>query len=450
MPLWHRLRMSRSLPGTLASVCLALALSPITWAALTPSVPDEPVAGIADSSSPMRFALFADGAPETCAATCRLLIAASGMITADTARQFVTFVRDNALQSARGGQADAIVVVESDGGSVLGALDLGRAIRRFGFATAVGHVVERRSSTSLKYGETTGRADCQSMCSFVLLGGVQRHVPPDARVLVHQIWLGDRREDAVAANYTAEDLVVVQRDIGAILQYTAEMGGDVELVALSLRVPPWEPMRALTREELRHMKLDQDVEVPTTAAVVKTAAGPTLADEETLKIPPNGRGWITTVRAGQPVLARTHPLTLEGERIGSFSLFVACGAAPDTFTLTYRELRSGPADRGLPRSVAQVALVLDDHLQQLKILSSERTTRGGELESVATAVLPARLMRGLSSDNPASMTLETESLGNPRTVIRIGNVGFGRSFREVEKSCKEPQRFRGETRAQAQ
>jgi hypothetical protein len=442
--------MSRSLPSTLASVCLALALSPMIRAALSPPAPDGPVlAGSADNSSPMRFSLFADGLPESCATTCRPLIAASGMITVDTARQFIAFVRDNALQTARGEAADATVVLESDGGSVLGALDLGRAIRRFDFATTVGHVVEHRSSTSLKYGEISGRADCQSMCSFVLLAGVHRHVPPDARVLVHQIWLGDRREDAVAANYTAEDLVVVQRDIGAILRYTAEMGGDIELVAISLRVPPWEPMRALTREELRRMKLDQDVDMPPTAVVARTAAGPTLPDEATLKVPSNGRGWTTTMRAGQPVLARTHPLTLEGERIGSFSLFIACGATPDSYTLTYRELRSGPADRGVPRSVAQVALVFEDHLQQLKILSSERAMRGGELESVATAVVPARLVRALGSDNPVSMTLETESLGNPRTVIRIGNVGFGRAFREVEKSCKEPQRPRGETHAQA-
>src|SRR5262252_1843258 len=257
MPRWHGSGMSRSFPSTLASVCLVLALS--STVGLTPSAPAEPVAGSADNSSPMRFALFADGSPETCATTCRPLISASGMITADTARQFIAFVRDNALQAVQGGQAGATVVLESDGGSVLGALDLGRAIRRFGFAATVGRVVEHRTATSIKYGEMTGRADCQSMCSFVLLGGVQRYVPPAARVLVHQIWLGDRREDAIAANYTAEDLVVVQRDIGAILQYTIEMGGDVELVALSLRVPPWEPMRALTREELRRMKLDLDI-----------------------------------------------------------------------------------------------------------------------------------------------------------------------------------------------
>jgi hypothetical protein len=374
------------------------------------------------------------------------------MITADTARQFTSFVRDNSLQpgALQAGKPGATVVLESDGGSVLGALDLGRAIRRFGFATTVGHVVERRVTPLMKYGETITRADCQSMCTFVLLGGIQRHVPPDARVLVHQIWLGDRREDAVASTYTAEDLVVVQRDIGSILRYTIEMGGDPELIELSLKAPPWEPMRALTRDEIRRTKLDPEVEIPTALAIVKTAAGPMLLDDEPPLLPSNGHGWITTQRGGQAVLARSHPLTLEGERIGSFSLIVSCGAAPDTFTLTYREQRSGPADRGLPRSITQVALVLDEHLQPLKITSSEKKMHGGELESVATTVLPSRLVHALSSDNPASMTLETDSVGNPRTTIRIGNVGFARGLREVEKSCKEPQRARGETRVQAQ
>jgi hypothetical protein len=445
--------LSRSVPSTLASVCLALALSPFLGGALSNSSAEEPVGGSTDGSSPMHFTLFADGAPETCASACRPLIAASGMITADTARQFIAFVRDNALQVAQGGQTGqpgATVALESDGGSVLGALDFGRAIRRFGFATTVGRVVERYAAAPMKYGETVTRADCQSMCTFVLLAGVERHVPPEARVLVHQIWLGDRREDAVASNYTAEDLVVVQRDIGSILQYTLDMGGDPELVELSLRVPPWEPMRTLTREEIRRTKLDMDVEIPVSPVVVKTAAGPAVLDDEP-QSSSNGRGWITTLRGGQTVLTRSHPLTVEGERIGSFSLLVSCGAAPDTFTLTYREQRSGPADRGPPRSIAQVALVLDEHLQPFKITSSDKKMRGGELESVATTVLPTRLVRTLSSDNPASMTLETDSVGNPRTTIRIGNVGFGRGFHEVEKGCKEPPHSRGqEIRAQAQ
>jgi len=442
--------MSRSFSRRLMSGCLALAVSSIAGIAGTPVASDAPVVTSASNSSPMRFTLFADGSAEACGFKCRPLIAASGMIMADTPRQFITFVRDNALQAAQGIQPRATVVLESDGGSVLGALDLGRAIRRFGFATTVGRVVERRAGNLMKYGETIARADCQSMCGFVVLGGVQRHVPSDARVLVHQIWLGDRREDAVAASYTAEDLVVVQRDIGTIMQYTVEMGGDVELVGLSLKVPPWEPMRVLTREELRRTRLDMGGEVTAMAAVAKTAAGPTLAGDEAPQIPINGRGWVVVMRDGQPALARTHPLTLEGERIGSFDLFVSCAAMPETFTLTYREIRTGSADRGLPRSVTQVALAIDDQLRPLKITSSERRIRRGELESIATAMLPARVLRPFTLENPASMTLETDSIGNPHTIIRVGNAGFGRGFREFERNCKESPRIRGEVRAQAQ
>ncbi len=102
------------------------------------------------------------------------------------------------------------------------------------------------------------RADCESMCAFVLLAGVKRSVPAEARVMVHQIWLGDRRDDPTAASYSAEDLVLVQRDIGRLARYTAEMGAPSELLELSLRIPPWEPMHSLTRDELRRMKLDTD------------------------------------------------------------------------------------------------------------------------------------------------------------------------------------------------
>jgi len=220
--------------SSLAISTIALAISTSAGIAGTPMAPDAPAAAAASSASPMRFAVFTEGPADTCSTKCRPLIAASGMITAETARQFLAFVRDNALQGSQGtpagSQPAATVVLESDGGSVLGALDFGRAIRRLGLATTVGHVVEHHGRNGAKYGEASSRADCQSMCTFVLLGGVQRQVGADARVLVHQIWLGDRREDAVAANYSAEDLVVVQRDIGSVMQYTVEMGGDIELV----------------------------------------------------------------------------------------------------------------------------------------------------------------------------------------------------------------------------
>ena len=329
-------------------------------------------------------------------------------------RQFQAFVRDNA---AKGAGAGTTVVIESDGGSVLGALDFGRSIRRFGFATSVGRIIERRGKTGASYGEMQTHADCQSMCPFVLLGGVQRFVPADARVLVHQIWLGDRREDAAAANYTAEDLMVVQRDIGSIMQYTAEMGGDTELVVLSLRAPPWEPMRVLSRDELRRTHLDFGTggEAVVASAAVATAAGPAPIDEDAERLA-NGHGWVTIAHDGQVTLARSHPLTIEGDHIGSFDLYLGCGAVPQTYTLTYRETRTGSAERSLPRNITQVAVMIEDQVQTLKLGGpSDRQSRRGQIDSVATAVLPAKLVRALATDGPVSMTVETESSGNPRT-----------------------------------
>jgi hypothetical protein len=359
------------------------------------------------------------------------------MITADTPRQFLAFVRDNLMQG--GGVAPrATFVIESDGGSVLGALDLGRAIRRVGFAAEVGRVAEHHGKGAAAYGELVPQVDCQSMCAFVLLGGVERRVPPEARVLVHQIWLGDRRDDAVAAAYTAEDLVVVQRDIGSIIKYTLEMGGEMELVAISLKVPPWEPMRALTREELRQTGLNGAESVPQAPSAVATVAGPATGDEDAPQAIANGRaGWLTVSRSGQPILARTHPLTFEGERIGSFDLLVSCGATPDTYNVTYKEARFGPADRGPPRAIARVALTIDSQTQPLKIASSDQKLRRGELDSVATATLPGKLVRVLASDDPASLTIETDGAGNPRTSIRVGNAGFGRNFRDFDRVCSQ-------------
>jgi hypothetical protein len=375
---------------------------------------------------PMAFTLLSEGPADACAGKCRQLIAASGMITADTPRQFVAFTRENP-------GTDATVVLESDGGSVLGALELGRAIRRLGFSTTVGRVIERRTKGGAKLGEINPRVDCQSMCTFVLLGGVKRSVPTDARVLVHQIWLGDRREDAVAASYTAEDLVVVQRDIGSIVQYTTEMGGDIELVQLSLKAPPWEPMRVLSREELQRTRLDfaEDTAEP---VVIKTAAGPVAADSR--RPIPNERGWSFGDRAGQPVLSRVHPLTLEGERIGAFELEFACGDAAGNYTLTYKEGRYGPADRDLPHSIARVELIMADQVQDLKIASSERQLQRGELDSVASIAVPVRMVRRFAGDGPASLMLSTESPGGPQTNIRVGNVGFTKSFTRLEAACQ--------------
>jgi hypothetical protein len=90
---------------------------------------------------------------------------------------------------------------------------------------------------------------------FLLLAGVNRYVPPTARVRVHQIWMGDRAEDARGATYTAQDVSIIERDVGRLAKYTFEMGGTGDLLELALSVPPWKPLRELTMDEIRQSNL---------------------------------------------------------------------------------------------------------------------------------------------------------------------------------------------------
>src|SRR5215475_16065168 len=82
-------------------------------------------------SGPMRFEWRREGPAGSCGANCRVWISAVGYITADTPRDFEAFAKD---PNARG----AVLVLDSDGGSVLGTLALGRTIRSLGMITTIG------------------------------------------------------------------------------------------------------------------------------------------------------------------------------------------------------------------------------------------------------------------------------------------------------------------------
>ena len=202
-----------------------------------------------DGSAPMRFEWRREGPAEACGSDCRVWISATGYITADTPREFEAFTKD---PTARG----AVLVLDSDGGSVLGTLALGRSIRSLDMVTTIGRTTPVPGSANDDRRATISpNGNCESMCAFLLLAGSRRYVPPEAHVLVHQIWLGKKRKQALESSYSAEELNVVQRDIGRLAQYTVEMGGGVDLLETALRIPPWEPLYRLSADELQRMRL---------------------------------------------------------------------------------------------------------------------------------------------------------------------------------------------------
>jgi hypothetical protein len=176
-----------------------------------------------------------------CQPNCRGWVSAVGIITADSPRDFEEFARGRDL-------AGATIVFDSSGGSVNDAIALGRRFRGLGMHTTVG--ISLRGDNGARP-SVAPEAYCESMCVFLLLAGKTRYVPEAARIRVHQIWMGDRADDAKAASYTAQDLMIVERDIGRLAKYTFDMGGTGDLLSLSLSVPPWEDMHRLTPSELR-------------------------------------------------------------------------------------------------------------------------------------------------------------------------------------------------------
>jgi hypothetical protein len=392
------------------------------------------IGGASDRAQPMHFALRLQGPADICGTSCKLLVAASGAITADTANQFQAFAKNRKL-------AGATVVLDSDGGSVHGAIALGREIRRLGLDTTVGRLSDLKSSGSGPLRATLSpRADCESMCSFVLLAGVHRWVPSEARVMVHQIWLGDRREDPVAANYSAEDLVLVQRDIGKLAMYTAEMGASMDMLDLSLRIPPWEPMHVMTRDEIQRMRVVTDTPDKASTATVAGSPPAAAAAPQPARLT-NGidvseiseRMWSVVDHSGSAALARRHPLTIEGDEIGGFYLLVSCNGSRDSYDALYIEHRQDSDEAPLPQALKKVRLQAAGLEATLKVVSSKH--QDDDLVSIATGSVPAALVDGFGAEGNHSMLVKTNS-DRVSTTIRLGNTGVAESLPQLAKACR--------------
>ena len=413
------------------SLAMAFALASAALGSILPAQ-----ATVIDRTLPMHFDLRLQGPAASCGNKCQVWISASGAITAETPHDFELFAQAHDL-------AGATVVIDSDGGSVLGAIALGRDIRRLGLDTTVGRVVDLDSQDhGAPRGKFVPRADCESMCGFVLLGGVHRTVPSEARVMVHQIWLGDRRDDPTAANYSAEDLVLVQRDIGRLAKYTIDMGGSVDLLNLALRIPPWEPMHALTADETRRTRLATDEPAPQAPAAAATvAASPAPSSTLPLARVTDGarateiseRRWAMIDRAGVAALARRQPLTVEGEDIGSFDLMLACGSG-DSYDVSYVERRHDSGRIRVPAELGAVTMAVGRMSAELKVVSSERRAQPDELVTYAAGSVPATLIGAFAAAGSHSMLIETKSAGMV-TGIRFGNTGAQQNLPRLTASC---------------
>lgn len=131
------------------------------------------------------------------------------------------------IDAREGETAPEQIFLDSPGGSVQDALELGRALRAAGLGT------------NMEDG-----AICLSACPYLLAGGVTRRADEGARIGVHQHYFG---ENTLLPAFTA--VSDIQRGQGLVMRYLEEMGVDPRLMGPALMTPPDE-IYLLTREEL--------------------------------------------------------------------------------------------------------------------------------------------------------------------------------------------------------
>jgi hypothetical protein len=180
---------------------------------------------------------------DRCGSRCPQMIVAEGEITSSTPDDFVRFVRrQDSNPNARG-----VVLLNSSGGRVGAAMQLGQMFRTAGAAVIVG----RAGQTGVAPGY------CYSACVYALIGAKKRVIPNSSRIGIHRMVAMERggtHPDDVSAYqrvYATPDLVKRLSD------YAGKMGVSRELIHTAERVSH-ERLRIVTPQEIRRWKLGSD------------------------------------------------------------------------------------------------------------------------------------------------------------------------------------------------
>ena len=102
-------------------------------------------------------------------------------------------------------------------------------------------------------------------------------------------------------------------------------------------------------------------------------------------------------------------LTVEGEEIGSFDLIVSCGAAADSYDVSYVERRRAGERAAMPQALNDVKMTVRAGSATLKVTSSERRGEADELVTFAAGTVPAALIDAFAAAGNHSMMIETKS-----------------------------------------
>lgn len=253
------------------------------------------------SSPPMQVKLVR--ASGDCEPACPEWLAAYGRIDALTPAAFRAALSKFSKQQLP-------VVINSPGGSVRAAIEIGRLIREKQLDVIAGKTtilpcdpileecrsLQRRGLTNAKV--VDGKAWCASSCSILIAGGVRRFIGEDARIGVHAMtryggqiereWLieepdptsldGKKQVKSRGFQMTGEGTPSGPEAYEPVRKFYLDMGVAVDLVDF-MRSIPASKMRTHTVDQLRRFQLATEIKGP---REVLFGEGPRLVVPQTL------------------------------------------------------------------------------------------------------------------------------------------------------------------------
>jgi hypothetical protein len=147
------------------------------------------------------------------------------------------------------------------------------------------------------------------------------------------------------------------------------------------------------------------------------------------------RGWSIAERSGIVTLARRHPLTIDGEDIGSFEVTIACGAKSGEYVVAYEEARQAGEGGGVPEALKNVDIRIGQKTAPLALATSSLNDQRSVRVSTASGIVPSALIKPLAEIGNRSLTVTTSSADNAATTIRIGNTGIAANITQLTSAC---------------
>lgn len=193
------------------------------------------------SVEPMSFQIVPLGAVNgVCGRTCTEIISANGEITNDTADQLVQFLTQNAGNNG----ITPVILLESPGGTVIGAMQLGMVFRKIGAAVIVGEPVG--DAQIHKVG--IGPGYCMSACAYAFFGGKKRVVLNNSKLGIHRMVINEAIYDP-AKGMVQQQVFGTDEIVSSLAGYTRSMGVDPSVIAFAEQVPP-ELIHVLSAKEI--------------------------------------------------------------------------------------------------------------------------------------------------------------------------------------------------------